>query len=112
MMQTISDWFGAAQGWLFETVIQPLVFQLGFGEYIEEAFEGTEWLMIGVLELFLLFLVLRPMEALIPVHKFNDRRARRNDFPQKSPRRSHANTSPTCATVNGFCNRALNPYSR
>ncbi|OFA08833.1 sterol desaturase family protein [Duganella phyllosphaerae] len=80
MMQTISDWFGAAQGWLFETVIQPLVFQLGFGEYIEEAFEGTEWLMIGVLELLLLFLVLRPMEALIPVHKFTDPRARWNDF--------------------------------
>ncbi|KQN79089.1 fatty acid hydroxylase [Duganella sp. Leaf61] len=80
MMQTISDWFGTAQGWLFETVIQPLVFQLGFGEYIEEAFEGTEWLMIGVLELILLFLVLRPMEALIPVHKFTDPRARWNDF--------------------------------
>lgn len=80
MMQTISDWFGTAQGWLFETVIQPLVFQLGLGEYIEEAFEGTEWLMIGVLELTLLFLVLRPMEALIPVHKFTDPRARWNDF--------------------------------
>lgn len=80
MMQTISDWFGTAQGWLFETVIQPLVFQLGFGEYIEEAFEGTEWLMIGVLELTLLFIVLRPMEALIPVHKFTDPRARWNDF--------------------------------
>jgi len=80
MMQLISDWFGTAQGWLFETVIQPLVFQLGFGEYVEEAFEGTEWLLIGVLELTLLFIVLRPMEALIPVHKFNDPRARWNDF--------------------------------
>jgi sterol desaturase/sphingolipid hydroxylase (fatty acid hydroxylase superfamily) len=80
MMQLISDWFGTAQGWLFETVIQPLVFQLGLGEYVEEAFEGTEWLLIGVLELTLLFIVLRPMEALIPVHKFNDPRARWNDF--------------------------------
>jgi sterol desaturase/sphingolipid hydroxylase (fatty acid hydroxylase superfamily) len=79
-MQLISDWFGTAQGWLFETVIQPLVFQLGLGEYVEEAFEGTEWLLIGVLELTLLFIVLRPMEALIPVHKFNDPRARWNDF--------------------------------
>jgi sterol desaturase/sphingolipid hydroxylase (fatty acid hydroxylase superfamily) len=80
MMQLFSDWLGTAQGWLFETVIQPLVFQLGFGEYVEEAFEGTEWLLIGVLELTLLFIVLRPMEALIPVHKFNDPRARWNDF--------------------------------
>jgi sterol desaturase/sphingolipid hydroxylase (fatty acid hydroxylase superfamily) len=80
MIQLFSDWLGAAQGWLFETVIQPLVFQLGFGEFIEEAFEGTEWLLIGMLELTLLFLVLRPLEALIPVHKFNDPRARWNDF--------------------------------
>lgn len=80
MMQLISDWFGTAQGWLFETVIQPLVFQLGLGEYVEEAFEGTEWLLIGVLELTLLFMVMRPMEALIPVHKFTDPRARWNDF--------------------------------
>ena len=80
MMQLFSDWLGVAQGWLFETVIQPLVFQLGFGEFIEEAFEGTEWLLIGVLELLLLFLVLRPLEAKIPVHKFTDPHARRTDF--------------------------------
>ncbi|GJJ00640.1 hypothetical protein RugamoR64_11780 [Duganella rhizosphaerae] len=79
-MQLFSDWLGVAQGWLFETVIQPLVFQLGFGEFIEEAFEGTEWLLIGVLELTLLFLVLRPLEAMIPVHKFTDPHARRTDF--------------------------------
>ncbi|MYM96195.1 sterol desaturase family protein [Duganella vulcania] len=80
MMQLFSDWLGVAQGWLFETVIQPLVFQLGFGEFVEEAFEGTEWLLIGVLELILLFLVLRPLEAMIPVHKITDPRARWNDF--------------------------------
>jgi sterol desaturase/sphingolipid hydroxylase (fatty acid hydroxylase superfamily) len=80
MIQLFSDWLGIAQGWLFEAVIQPLVFQLGLGEFVEEAFEGTEWLLIGMLELTLLFLVLRPLEAMIPVHKFNDPRARWNDF--------------------------------
>jgi len=34
MTQLFSDWLGVAQGWLFETVIQPLVFQLGFGELL------------------------------------------------------------------------------
>jgi len=80
MMQLLSDWFGAAQGWLFETVIQPVVFQLGLGEYVEDAFEGTEWLLTGICELVLLFLVLRPLEAAIPVHQFTDPRARWNDF--------------------------------
>ncbi|MBV7536300.1 sterol desaturase family protein [Duganella sp. sic0402] len=80
MMAFFSDWLGLIQGWLFETVIQPLVFQLGFGEHVEEAFEGTEWLLIGVLELALLFLVLRPLESLIPAQAITDRRARWNDF--------------------------------
>ncbi|NVM76398.1 sterol desaturase/sphingolipid hydroxylase (fatty acid hydroxylase superfamily) [Duganella sp. SG902] len=80
MIDTLSDWLGLAQGWLFETVVQPLVFQLGFGEFVEDAFEGTEWLLIGVLELALLFLVLRPLEALIPAQRITDPRARWNDF--------------------------------
>jgi len=80
MIQTLTDWLGLAQGWLFETAIQPLVFQLGFGEFIEDAFEGTEWLLIGVLELALLFLVLRPLESMIPAQKITDPRARWNDF--------------------------------
>jgi sterol desaturase/sphingolipid hydroxylase (fatty acid hydroxylase superfamily) len=80
MMQQLADLFGAVQGWLFEALIQPLAFQLGLGAYIEEAFEGTEWLLIGVCELLLLFLVLRPMEALLPAQAISDRRARRIDF--------------------------------
>ncbi|SDH03348.1 MULTISPECIES: sterol desaturase family protein [unclassified Duganella] len=80
MIETLSDWLGLAQGWLFETAIQPLVFQLGFGEHVEDAFEGTEWLLIGMLELALLFLVLRPLESLIPAQQITDRRARWNDF--------------------------------
>jgi sterol desaturase/sphingolipid hydroxylase (fatty acid hydroxylase superfamily) len=80
MIETLSDWLGVAQGWLFETAIQPLVFQLGFGEFVEDAFEGTEWLLIGLLELVLLFLVLRPLESLLPAQKITDSRARWNDF--------------------------------
>ncbi len=80
MMQLFIDWLGTAQGWLFETVVQPLLFHLGWGDITEEAFEGTEWLLIGICELVVLYLVLRPLEALIPVHAFTDKRARWNDF--------------------------------
>ncbi len=80
MMQFFADWFGAAQGWLFQTIINPLIYHLGFGEYTEEAFEGTEWLLIGICELILLFIVLRPLESWFPVQKMSDPRARWNDF--------------------------------
>ena len=80
MMQVVVDLFSAAQGWLFETVVQPLVFQLDLGEYVEEAFTGTEWFLVGVCELAILFVILRPLETMIPVHAITDKRARWNDF--------------------------------
>ncbi|MFC3108084.1 sterol desaturase family protein [Undibacterium arcticum] len=80
MIQHLIDLFSFVQGWLFETVVQPLVLNLGMGEFTEEAFEGTEWFLVGVCEIALLFAVLRPLEALIPVQALSDRRARWNDF--------------------------------
>ncbi|MBS0307828.1 MAG: sterol desaturase family protein [Proteobacteria bacterium] len=80
MVSTVADLFGQVQGWLFEAVVQPIVFHAGLGAFAEEAFEGTEWFLIGVCEIVLLFLLLRPLEALIPVHVITDRRARWNDF--------------------------------
>ncbi|WP_036173338.1 sterol desaturase family protein [Massilia sp. 9096] len=84
MIQTFLDWFAALQGWLFETVVQPAMFAAGLGEYIEDAFDGVEWFLTGACELAALYLVLRPLETLIPAQRIDDRararRARRNDF--------------------------------
>jgi sterol desaturase/sphingolipid hydroxylase (fatty acid hydroxylase superfamily) len=80
MIQLLIDWFANAQGWLFEHLVEPFMFVAGLGEYTEEAFEGTEWFLTGVVEVLALYLVLRPLEYFIPVHKFTDRYARWNDF--------------------------------
>src|SRR5450830_30741 len=80
LIQIFSDLFATAQGWLFETFVQPAVFALGLGEFVEEAFTGTEWFLVGVCELAVLFVILRPLEAMIPVHPFTDKNARWNDF--------------------------------
>jgi sterol desaturase/sphingolipid hydroxylase (fatty acid hydroxylase superfamily) len=80
MIQTFLDWFAALQGWLFETVVQPAMFAAGLGEYIEDAFDGVECFLAGACELAALYLVLRPLEAFIPVQAMTDRHARWNDF--------------------------------
>jgi sterol desaturase/sphingolipid hydroxylase (fatty acid hydroxylase superfamily) len=80
MIQHFIDWFGVVQGWLFQSVVEPFLFATGLGEFTEEAFEGTEWFLAGICELAGLYLVLRPLEALLPVHAFHDARARWHDF--------------------------------
>jgi hypothetical protein len=40
----------------------------GLGEFVEDAFNGVEWFVWGLIQLVLLFLILRPLEAWLPVH--------------------------------------------
>ncbi|MBI3229457.1 MAG: sterol desaturase family protein [Burkholderiales bacterium] len=80
MMQFFSEYFGIAQAWLFEHWVQPAVFALGLGEFVETAFDGTEIFLAGLCELIVLYLLLRPLEALIPVQRIKGSWARWNDF--------------------------------
>jgi len=80
MIQHFLDWFAFLQGWLFESLVEPFLFHSGLGEYTEDAFEGVEWFLIGACEVAALWLVLRPLEAVIPAQPMSDRRARWNDF--------------------------------
>lgn len=74
------DLFSTAQAWIFEAMVQPFIYQFGLGEFTEQAFEGVEWFLIGVCELIVLYALLRPLEAWMPVHKITDSTARWNDF--------------------------------
>lgn len=53
------DW---AQGALLEHVAQPLMFALGMGNLLEDAYAACGWLLVGLLQLAVLLLVLVPLE--------------------------------------------------
>ncbi|WP_338844784.1 sterol desaturase family protein [Massilia sp. W12] len=78
-MQYLSDLFATLQAWLFESLVQPAVFALGLGEFVETAFDGVEIFLAGLCELLLIYLLLRPLEAKWPVQPVSFR-ARANDF--------------------------------
>ena len=79
-MDALTDLFGLAQQWLFETVVQPLAFAMGLGGRLEEAFVGTGWLLVGVLQILFMLLVIAPLQRARPVEPVVDRSAIRTDI--------------------------------
>lgn len=78
-MDSLIDAFAWVQQWLFEAVVQPLAFGLGAANLLELAYEGTGWLLVGLLQVAVMLLVIGPMQRLWPVEPVIDRRAIRVD---------------------------------
>ena len=69
IIQPLSDAFGRAQQALFESVVQPWVFQAGWGNLLEDAYVATGWLLVGLLQLAVMLLVLAPLQRWRPAEK-------------------------------------------
>jgi sterol desaturase/sphingolipid hydroxylase (fatty acid hydroxylase superfamily) len=64
---------GVAQTWLFEHAVQPVLHAAGLIHLDETAFAATEWFILGLLEIALLYAILRPLEAARPVERWTSR---------------------------------------
>jgi hypothetical protein len=51
MMPFSPTCFVLTQGWLFDTLVQPVLFALGLAGYVEMGFEGIEFVLMGFIEL-------------------------------------------------------------
>lgn len=84
MWSAFTDWLsgliGQVEGAVFQNLVLPVVYHLGFGGYAEEAFTGTEWLLVGVVQIVVMILILGPLEKLRPVEPVTDRAAIRTDI--------------------------------
>jgi sterol desaturase/sphingolipid hydroxylase (fatty acid hydroxylase superfamily) len=78
-MDAVADLFAQTQLWLFEAAVQPLMFALGLGGRLEEGFNGTGWLLVGLFQLVVMLLVIAPLQAWKPVEPVVDRAAIRVD---------------------------------
>ena len=79
-MEAVSDLFSAVQQGLFEALIQPLVFALGLGNLVEDAYGATGWLLVGLIQLAVLAAVIGPLQRWRPVEPVTDRAAIRTDI--------------------------------
>ena len=79
-MEWFLDGWAVLQDALFQSVVQPLAFGLGFGGILEQAFEATGWFMVGVLQLLIMLVLLRPLERWRAVEPVVDKAAVRTDI--------------------------------
>ncbi|ARU04431.1 fatty acid hydroxylase [Comamonas serinivorans] len=75
----MQDLFAQLQGWLFETLVQPLAFAVGAGNLLEDGYVATAWLLYGVLQIAVLVAVIGPLQRRWPVEPVQDRAAIRVD---------------------------------
>jgi len=68
------------QLWVFEGLVQPFLFASGSMGLAEVAFDFTEALVLGAIEVLVLALVLGGLERLAPVEAITDRAAVRTDI--------------------------------
>jgi sterol desaturase/sphingolipid hydroxylase (fatty acid hydroxylase superfamily) len=76
----LTDQFSALQGWVFETLVQPLVYAIGLGGWTEDAFDATGWLLVGLVQILVLLAVIGPLQRWRPAEPVTDRSAVRTDI--------------------------------
>jgi sterol desaturase/sphingolipid hydroxylase (fatty acid hydroxylase superfamily) len=79
-MEMLVSWFDGLQQWLYEFAVQPVVFAMGLGNRLEDAYEGTGWLLVGLLQLLVLCAVIGPLQRWRPVEPVQDRATIRVDM--------------------------------
>ncbi len=73
------DGFSWLQQALFEAVVQPIAFAAGQGHLLEKAYEGTGWLVVGLLQIAVMLTVIGPLQRLWPAESQTDAQAIRVD---------------------------------
>ena len=72
LLEWLIDAFETLQTMLFESVVQPIAFAWGAGNLLDVAYEGTGWLLIGLLQILLLLVFIAPLEKWRPFEPVTD----------------------------------------
>ncbi|MGC7403523.1 sterol desaturase family protein [Pandoraea pneumonica] len=71
--------FSAAQTEIYTRIVQPVLFATGLMSFADDAYDAVQFFLIGVLQIVLMLVLLRPLEAIAPAEAWRERRAVRVD---------------------------------
>jgi sterol desaturase/sphingolipid hydroxylase (fatty acid hydroxylase superfamily) len=76
MLEWIANRFAEFHGHVFQTAVLPVLHAAGFGGYAEQAFDATEFFLIGAIEITLLAIVLGALERWYPLEQQDEEEKR------------------------------------
>ena len=80
MLDWISNQFAGLHDLVFESAVLPLIHRAGLGGFAEQAFDWTEFFLIGAIEITLLAIVLGALEKWRPVEVQTDVQSKKVDM--------------------------------
>jgi sterol desaturase/sphingolipid hydroxylase (fatty acid hydroxylase superfamily) len=78
-MQSRLDLLEWAQQGLFELAIQPIMFSFGLGNFLEDGYTATGWLLVGLVQIAVMLAIIGPLQRWRPVEPMVDSAAVRTD---------------------------------
>lgn len=69
LLTPLGDAFGQIQLTLFESLVQPMLFAMGQGNLLEDAYDATGWLLVGLVQLAIMLAVFAPLQRWRPVDR-------------------------------------------
>jgi len=78
-MDYLLDLFAKLNAVLFEGLIQPFLFANGWANLSEEAYTASEWFLLGLLQIAIMLIFIRPLEKWFPLERHQDPRSIRVD---------------------------------
>jgi sterol desaturase/sphingolipid hydroxylase (fatty acid hydroxylase superfamily) len=79
IVSSLDSFVSTVQTLLYVDVVQPLLFKFGWMDYDEDTYDQLYWVIVGALTIAAMYVLLRPLEALFPVEKWENRKAVRVD---------------------------------
>jgi len=78
-MDALIDLFASTQEAWFEAVFQPMAFASGLASRLEDVYDATGWLLIGLLQIAVMLAVIGPLQRWRPVEPIADNVSVRTD---------------------------------
>ena len=70
MIEAVSDLYTRFTGWVFELILQPLMYEAGLMDWADEAFQWMDFFVFGVIQVVVVIAVCLPLERWRPVERW------------------------------------------